>query len=1117
MTLSVRNQLPLIQPMASQTLSNPAETHTTQTALNPASNEPSSTYAGDKKLVESYIAAVQKKILQQDPGLIKVPADSQLGQWLEQYRAQLENPVVKNWMRDQGIQMNAASIVPSTGALTLGEGDNKKTFTLTDNSGWGQIAGPILDAAKIISPTLGQRLRVDMNGDEVVVRPKVVADFYGEQLPASRSQASAQVRQLVQNDHAFQPIPANDPLRPASSRSAEALHTQTLNAARFYQSAPQALAYKQLAVDVANNLPNTRAEAKKWAEALIFNLTGKHVDADTIYLNHFKGGQSAWGGPEATVTGWEHNLEEPYISLRLPDALLKNFNEGDWIPGNLDANAGLYTVGAGESQKGGYGARNQFPLEPSAVMHAAWKTDFQGEMTQKIDNFWNTHTDQYQTAIKGEFAYRARKQIKTAQAMQPAERALQAPEHRFTREDYRLVMGAVPNLPLDENAPLKIEQLKAQAPQEGQIHALNIAGFASTDILRFSAADGGRQVLYIPGAEPAFLRFDSLENLEQWVIDQTKDDKKRESLASHFPLIVRQDHEPGTLQTVAKVLIPLLWFTGVGSRKEGLDTALQQLASGKLHPALHENQSPITGDVFSDIATATKHRMTGDADVVIKSNSEVTRDTWLNDVTVAAGLLAKLAPVAAPVAAAAVVAGLTELVLGAEKQASGDTLAERQDGASKAFDGLLNTLFSVGASATPEDPFALPSEKQLPPVEPRPQPEATAGEEPQPGTSAVTHTVEPAVRQPLPRSPSLIPMVQLSVPEGEALIRNALRDASGVYRMTDANGVFHQFVRVTDETGKSGIFEISGRYRSGDSFARIINPDTGAGMMVVTPGRDGEWARAPGDGGIRWWRRPVSPTSSDELKTAPRFSDGYVNLEGKKIPGAEIIEDYLQTENTLDYTLFVSNIEENGVVKPKIGTSWTLNEDNFQIEPGEKAGPTKFSESHYSESFIKDIHRFPYTIVTKEAGVETRTALKSTANTEEGLKQERLQQFEALIPDPALRARISEVAHQGSLAPATAYMNGMSTGLQDGYYLSGGDTQITLEYDASAKQAKVHFDSKNPISNPDQDLQRVPGVDVNTRRTFIINESNEIEDSDEIYVIDKHAPTTIGMTVVLPK
>ena len=359
-------------------------------------------------------------------------------------------------------------------------------------------------------------------------------------------------------------------------------------------------------------------------------------------------------------------------------------------------------------------------------------------------------------------------------------------------------------------------------------------------------------------------------------------------------------------------------------------------------------------------------------------------------------------------------------------------------------------------------------------------------------------------------------MAQYAVPDGEELITNATRNASGVYRMTDSKGVFRQFVRMTDETGTNKVFEISGRYRSGDVFARIIDPNTGAGLMVITPGRDGEWARAPGDGGIRWWRRPVSPTPSAEEKVAPSFSDVYVDLEGKKLPGAEKFEDYLQTGDKLDYRPFVINTEENGVAKTKIGASWTLDENNFQVDPVEKAGPTPLSSSHYSLPFLKDIERLPYTLVIKKAGGETRTLLRGTADSEEGIKQARLREFEALIPDPKLRERISEVAHQGALGPAVTHMNADDKGLQLGYYLVGGDTQITIEYDASLNRAKVHFDSKNPIVYPDKDDLPVPGVEITTRRTFNITESNEIADSDDIYVIDKHAPTRMQLTMELP-
>ncbi|NVZ49778.1 hypothetical protein HX792_05465 [Pseudomonas sp. B6002] len=1058
-------------------------------------------------LLNAYLKAVQNKAQSNTPGLITVPAQSALGQWLDLYRAQVEHPVVQSWLRDQKIgPFTTLSIDPFNGTLSVEEDGKTRTFTLSDTSGWGQVSGPLLAAAKVIAPENRGPLRVKLEEGLTRVSAKVVANFQGIPLPKNQSEANEQIRHL-QLQNAFDPISPNDHARPAGSRSTHALAVQRQEAAKFYIGAPQTLEYKRLAVNVATQLPKTREEAKKWAEKLIFQLTGKHVDADTIYLNRFKTANTPLSESTATVTGWEHPGEEPYSSLRLPDALLKNFNEHDGVPGNLDLDAGLYLDGPGQSTKGGYGAHNQFPLAPSALMHASWKTDFQAEMTQKIDHFWSTQSENYEVAIKGEFVYQARKQLKANEARSPAERALQAPEHKFTREDYRLVMGAASNLPLDEHAPLTIEQLKASNPDKGtaQAHAFNIHGFTSSDIVRFSAADG-RQVLSMPGAEPAFLRFDSLEKLNQWVVDQTKDPKKREDLLSHFPLIYRQDHEASFGARAAKVLMPILWFTHVGEKTEGLSTLFDKMSTGKLKdPAINDSHSKIEGDVFHTVTTSTKERMKSDADTVIKSNSEVIRDTWLNDITVAAGLLAKLAPIAAPVAAVAVVTGLTEFVLGAEKASSGDTEAERKDGASKAFDGLLNTLFSVGASARVEDPFELPEENPGAPA---------------PGESPQIDTAQTRGPKALPEVNRLQPsqagnISEYAVPDGESLIENGTRNGKGIYQVKDdVSGKDHWFIRYTDTTGVRQVFEIKGDFKLSNDYVQIINRDTGKPVMTVHATANGEWARGLGPGGKWPWSRP-STSPGETAKPAPKISDAFVDLEGKKIDGADQLDEFLSVDDRASYEYSIRNIEENGVIKTKLGISWDLAEDNFEVGLTEAAGPSDFSSSQYSEQFTKDLSRFNYSVVVKDGANETRTVLKSTA--EDGLKktEERLRQFEALVPDPMLRARISEVAHQGSLAPASNYLNQDSSGLKDGFYLGGKDTEITIEYDTQTKRAKVHFVSTNTISQPDAERYKIPGVEITTKRTFTITESNEIYDVDNTYVIDKHAPSNIELTLVV--
>ncbi len=522
-------------------------------------------------------------------------------------------------------------------------------------------------------------------------------------------------------------FPQDDPTRDNStvaqhSQAAQARHQRASQASRqrIEQLHPSPLArerthYRNVLRATHDALPRVREEAKKWAEEMLFKLTGRTVDADTVFLNRFQLAQSA-----NTVTGWEHP-DEPAVSQALPDALLSNFNEHDWLPGVLDQEAGLYTAGRGQSAKGGYGAHNQFPLAPSALMHESWKTDFQARMTQRLDSFWREHADDYRTSLKGEFVYQARKQLQAYERASPAERRQMPAEQRFTRDDYRLVMGAASNLPLDENQALSVGQLQASAPVSSGllVHALDLNGFVANDIVRFTAADDGTyrqlrgrrdgvQILYIPGHQPAFVRFDTLTDMDHWIAEQGRDPAKRQALESHFNLRDRQDNGVGFWSDFKA------FFTGDQQSNKGVDTTITYLGTGdwdNIEGAVIDSANVrIRGDVFTAMKEATKKRMSSDADIMIKSNSEVTRDTWLNDLTAAAGLAAKFAVIGEPlVIGVAAATGVAETALGTEKAISGDTQAERTQGSAAALDGALDTLFSVAGGTAPEPALERPA------------------------------------------------------------------------------------------------------------------------------------------------------------------------------------------------------------------------------------------------------------------------------------------------------------------------------------------------------------------------------------------------------------------------
>ncbi|WP_256324225.1 hypothetical protein [Pseudomonas sp. 06C 126] len=318
-------------------------------------------------------------------------------------------------------------------------------------------------------------------------------------------------------------------------------------------------------------------------------------------------------------------------------------------------------------------------------------------------------------------------------------------------------------------------------------------------------------------------------------------------------------------------------------------------------------------------------------------------------------------------------------------------------------------------------------------------------------------------------------------------------------------------IRYTDATGISNVYEIRGDFKLSNGYVQIIDQQTRRPVMTVHSSGNGEWVSANGKGGIKWfWERSGSPPPSDDMKLPASFANHFVDLEGKPITGATKIDEFLKINAGSSYEFASSNFEDKGVIKTNFRVSWNIDETGFSVAPGEKAQPTEHSSSQYSPNFVLDINRNPYTVTTKEKGLSVTHRLDATANSAEGIRQARLAQFERTIPDRDLRARISEVAHQGSIAPATIDLNGGSV-LQDGYYFGADDTQFHIEHDPSSKVTKVQITSKGHLSNPEKDINRVPGVEVTIKRTFTIREGNEL---DSLYTIDKDAPTTIEVVTL---
>lgn len=125
----------------------------------------------------------------------------------------------------------------------------------------------------------------------------------------------------------------------------------------------------------------------------------------------------------------------------------------------------------------------------------------------------------------------------------------------------------------------------------------------------------------------------------------------------------------------------------------------------------------------------------------------------------------------------------------------------------------------------------------------------------------------------------------------------------------------------------------------------------------------------------------------------------------------------------------------------------------------------------------------------------------------------KLRQFEAAIPDPLMRTRISEVAHQGATVHGFSNVTSGDAGLKGDLLPSGRGLSFIIDYDPVHKAANVNVVAKNIVFDVGDEIRQVPDVDFTVKRTYSIREGNEIGVDSNPYVIDKHAPSTIEFSL----
>lgn len=745
-------------------------------------------------------------------------------------------------------------------------------------------------------------------------------------------------------------------------------------------------------------------------------------------------------------------------------------------------------VGAEPGGREVYNSRNLLRQTPAAFRDIVWNTELSKPYTQFLNEFWPAHEGKYAQLSKASLVGAALSQFEN---------------DSLSASDTNLVMRAAGLPPNTTWENLKLDDLAPATTQDPSVEVglLSINGFKSTDLLcitdktpRFDA-DGKpatRTLLYIPGNSSPLHTFDSQAQMKRWLAEQAADPVKREALSMHFPLRDQADRHfsDGVNQTLVGL--------GGWSKKDAPDAGFLERLN-EFDPQTLITIETLSDDPFDVMTQRQKARSYADAETEITTDGDVTKATILEvleTTTKVALMMTPLAMVMPEVAVGLelyyVAAGAVEVGVGADDLRHG-----KPGGADHIVFGVLNALPVIAGGATRLAKGEVAAGKTL-------------GEALPPREPTVTERgIEQSPANRL-RPSQAADISAYAVPDGEGLIEGMQPNSKGMYQVKDSAGADHWYIRYTDATRTPKVYEIKGNFKLSNDYAQIIDSANGKPVMIVHSDGKGGWARAAADGGVVWpWQRRASPTPSDDPKTPATFADEFLEIDGKKMAGAEKLDEVLRARAGTNFELSSRNFEENGLVKRRFNTSWNIDETGFAVEPGEKAQMTELSSSEYSPNFVLDINRCPYTVTTTENGLSVTTKLDAVAGTSEGIQRARLAQFEAVIPDAQLRARISEVAHQGSTFPAIADLHG-GAGLQEGYYYGADNTHFQIDYDSSRNLAKVHVTSEGHLSMPEQDINRVPGVQVTIKRSFTIGEGNQ---SNSLYEIGKAAPTTIDVSV----
>ncbi|WP_407313179.1 dermonecrotic toxin domain-containing protein [Pseudomonas sp. nanlin1] len=398
--------------------------------------------------------------------------------------------------------------------------------------------------------------------------------------------------------------------------------------------------------------PDLNRLAEEAAANLLLRLTGAQIDPHRVYWHHFSHTMSS----PLTYTGWMH-YGVPVHSLTLVELVLRRFDLQEQVDSDLLMQmGGFYTADANATI---FDEHNEVRLDPRQVMDEFWRLDFAGLYSTRLKAFWINQRATYCLTAKISLLACA-----THQCLAGKMRA----------QDYTVVYHAVVNDPSTPFRPFKL-----QGPVVGTsstvVRTFDIAGFTSDTVLRF-CTPAGRQILYRPLQRPAFVAFDSDEQLYAWVQKQVN---TPQGLADFMPQFVRREHDQQ-------------------ERWDNLKVHLQSIAEtpwSPRHPRFNNVSVTVDAHAFTYLCDTLQRNMEQDLKYLLVSNSTLTKGLWINYLTTFTRLYGGFSLLSAPIAAATVAAGLVDVGLNIDKAVEGVNARERREGARDALLSSLNVVLTL--------------------------------------------------------------------------------------------------------------------------------------------------------------------------------------------------------------------------------------------------------------------------------------------------------------------------------------------------------------------------------------------------------------------------------------